>query len=204
MRIFLIAIAFIVAGFFLGAIPFSVWLGKILIRKDVRDFGDGNPGAMNTFRAGNFLVGFLVLMLDISKGVLPIAVAIDQFALSDIALVLIAIAPVLGHAFSPFLGFKGGKAIAVTLGVWIGLTIWKIPLIAVVSILIARMLLDSDAWSMIVALVSMSLAVIFWLPSPVHFLVLGMQIIILTWKQWSYLQYAPHFNKWSLLRKKNK
>lgn len=201
MRIFLIAIAFIIAGFFLGAIPFSVWLGKVLIRKDVRDFGDGNPGAMNTFRAGNFLVGFLVLMLDISKGVLPIAVAVDQFALPDIAMVFIAIAPVLGHAFSPFLEYKGGKAIAVTLGVWIGLTIWKIPLVAVVSILIARLLLDCDAWSLIVALVSMSLAVIFWLPTPVHFLVLGMQIIILIWKHWPNLHNAPHFNKWLLLRK---
>ncbi len=57
--------------------------------------------------------------------------------------ILIAIAPVLGHVFSPFLKFRGGKAIAVSLGVWIGLTIWKASLVGVTGTVIGIALMTS-------------------------------------------------------------
>jgi hypothetical protein len=59
--------AVIPLAFLCGSLPFSVWVGKILLDLDVRKYGDGNPGAANAFRTGNKLVGLLVLLLDISK-----------------------------------------------------------------------------------------------------------------------------------------
>ena len=55
---------FIVAAFLCGALPFSVWLGKLFVGLDVRTLGDGNPGAANAFRTGNRLVGLFSLLLD--------------------------------------------------------------------------------------------------------------------------------------------
>jgi acyl phosphate:glycerol-3-phosphate acyltransferase len=70
-----------------------------------------------------------VLLLDVTKGVLPSS-SPDALGLDGVALALVAALPVAGAAFSPFLGFRGGKALAVTLGTWIGLTLWTIPLVA--------------------------------------------------------------------------
>ena len=122
----MLSIALIPLAFLCGSIPFSVWLGKILLGLDVRKLGDGNPGAANAFRTGNKLIGLLVLLLDISKAAAPVGWAYFNLEIRGIPMLLIAVAPILGHVFSPFLGFRGGKALATALGVWIGLTIWKL------------------------------------------------------------------------------
>lgn len=66
---------FILIAFLCGSLPFSAWLGKIFLGLDVRHCGDGNPGAANTFRAGNKLVGLLALILDISIAAVPVGLA---------------------------------------------------------------------------------------------------------------------------------
>jgi glycerol-3-phosphate acyltransferase PlsY len=72
-------------------------------------------------------------MLDISKAAIPVGLSYYNLGIRGIPMYLIAIAPILGHVFSPFLQFHGGKAIAASLGVWIGLTIWKASLVGVVG-----------------------------------------------------------------------
>ena len=68
--------------------------------------------------------GFVLAMaLDISKGALPVGLAYQQWGIQDWRIIPITLAPVAGHAFSPFLGGKGGKALATAFGVWIGLAI---------------------------------------------------------------------------------
>jgi acyl phosphate:glycerol-3-phosphate acyltransferase len=106
-------------SFVCGSLPFSVWLTRLLLHQDVRRYGDGNPGATNVVRAGSNGVGLLVLVLDISKAAAPVGWAYFDLGYRGLPMFLIAMAPILGHAFSPFLGFRGGKALAVTLGVWI-------------------------------------------------------------------------------------
>ena len=96
-------------AFLLGSLPFSVWLGKLATGKDVRQVGDGNPGATNVFRAGGKLVGLLALILDIAKGAFPVGMAYYVLGFNDAAMFLVATAPVLGHVFSPFLAFRGGR-----------------------------------------------------------------------------------------------
>ena len=115
----LVSVAWILLAFICGSLPFSVWLGKIVMGLDVRQVGDGNPGATNVFRAGNKLMGVLALILDIGKAALPVGLAYHVLDIRGLVMFLIAIAPVLGHVFSPFLGFRGGKGIAVSFGVWI-------------------------------------------------------------------------------------
>jgi glycerol-3-phosphate acyltransferase PlsY len=137
----------IVFAFFCGSLPFSVWLGHITLGKDIRQFGDANPGAVNVFRAGGKGWGWIAILLDILKGALPVGLANYGAHITDWSLALIALAPVAGHAFSPFLRFKGGKAITVSLGIWCGLTLYQVPLMLGLFLGIFIVLLTNNGWS---------------------------------------------------------
>jgi glycerol-3-phosphate acyltransferase PlsY len=177
----MVSIAVISLAFFCGSLPFSVWLGKILLGMDVRKFGDGNPGAANAFRTGNKLVGLLVLLLDISKAAAPVGWAYFNLDIRGTPMVLIAVAPILGHVFSPFLGFQGGKALATALGVWIGLTIWKLSLPAIVGVLVGTALFTPPGWSVMLALGGILAVLLIWLPDPLLLSVWFSEALILTW-----------------------
>ncbi len=109
----MIWVPLVLIAFLCGSLPFSVWLGKLFLKVDVRQYGDGNPGAANVFRSGSKAVGLLALMLDVSKAAAPVGLSYYNLGIRGIPMYLIAIAPMLGHVFSPFLRFRGGKAIAV-------------------------------------------------------------------------------------------
>ena len=100
---------------------FSYWLG-LAAHVDIRDVGDGNPGAFNLWKATGYKLGLLSIFLEFMKGYLPLLILIQGGAVRGWAMVPVAIAPVLGHAFSPFVGGKGGKSIAVSFGVWSAVT----------------------------------------------------------------------------------
>jgi acyl phosphate:glycerol-3-phosphate acyltransferase len=157
----LIALAAVVA-FLSGSLPLSPWIVRLVAKRDVREIGDGNPGAANAFRTAGFVPGLLVLLLDVTKGVLPIVLARDALDVDGATLALVAVMPVAGAAFSPFLGWRGGKALAVTLGAWIGLTTWTIPLVAVAVIVVATLLVEPDAWAVAAALSAMLLGAVLW------------------------------------------
>jgi glycerol-3-phosphate acyltransferase PlsY len=177
----MVSFALILLAFLCGSIPFSVWLGKILLGLDVRKFGDGNPGAANAFRTGSKLIGILVLMLDVSKGTAPVGWAYFHLNIRGIPMILIAIAPILGHVFSPFLGFRGGKALATALGVWIGLTIWKLSLPAIVGAIIGIALITSPGWSVMLALSGVLAVILIWLPDSLLLAVWFFEVTILAW-----------------------
>jgi glycerol-3-phosphate acyltransferase PlsY len=141
------------AAFWLGACPFSVWVGKRFLGKDIRDYGDGNPGAVNVFRAGGRKSFFLALILDMAKGVPFVFLAHSFWGLPGIVVMVVALSAILGHAFSPLLGFKGGKSIAITIG-----TLWALPqheiLIAfVIFLLIGFLFMEGDAWTVMLGAV---------------------------------------------------
>jgi acyl phosphate:glycerol-3-phosphate acyltransferase len=134
-------------GFLAGAIPFSVLLGRYVLHTDIRARGDGNPGSINVLRAGGKAIGLTALILDYLKGAIPVGLAVWGAGLSGWQLLPVAVAPVLGHAFSPFLRWRGGKAIATTFGVWTGLTLWQAPTILGLTVAVALYLQDNDGWS---------------------------------------------------------
>ena len=104
------------AAFFCGSIPFGLLLVKLAGKGDVRAHGSGNIGATNVSRVGGKALGILTLLLDILKGFLPVFLA-KQAGLGESALSLMALVAVLGHVFTPWLKFQGGKGVATALGV---------------------------------------------------------------------------------------
>ena len=134
-------------GFTLGSIPFSVLLGRWLIRADIRRYGDRNPGAANAWKAGGWRVGAAALVLDFLKGALPVGLAHFVFGVRDWALVPVALAPVVGHAYSPWLGFNGGKALSTTFGIWAGVTLAEGPIVLGLLFAALVMLQSADSWS---------------------------------------------------------
>lgn len=149
-----LALVWTALGFLAGSFPFSVWLGRWIAHADVRRFGDGNPGSINAWRAGGWRAGLPALLLDFLKGAVPVAAANFLCGLTGWWLVPIALAPVPGHAFSPWLGFQGGKAIAATFGVWTGLLPGEGPSALGLFLAIAFTLLQTDAWSMVAGMLA--------------------------------------------------
>ena len=176
------ALVLTIFGFFLGSLPFSVWLGRLVLKKDVRQYGDGNPGAANVGKAGGPVLGIIAVILDGLKGAIPVLIARYTFHVGGPALIPVALAPIAGHAFSPFLGFRGGKAIATTFGVWLGLTTWVGPTVLGGSVLGITAVLASSAWTIILAMFCW-LGFMLWRSYGVIFLAIWAgNILILLWK----------------------
>lgn len=144
-----------ILAFFAGALPFSVWIGRLLLGRDIRHYGDANPGASNVLRAGGKGAAALALLLDFLKGAIPVGLAHFQVGLTGWPLILVALLPVLGHAFSPFLGGRGGKAVATTGGIWCGLTIWEGPTVGGLLLGLASYVLGANGWAVLIALSGM-------------------------------------------------
>ena len=110
MEIVLVA----VFSYFCGSIPFGLILTQIFIKQDIRKIGSGNIGATNVLRSGNKYLAFLTLILDVSKGYIPVLLTKQFF---PELLQLSALLAFLGHLFPIWLKFKGGKGVATFLGI---------------------------------------------------------------------------------------
>jgi glycerol-3-phosphate acyltransferase PlsY len=192
----MLSFALILLAFFCGSLPFSVWVGKVFLGQDVRQYGDGNPGAANVFRGGNKLAGLLALFLDVAKAAAPVGLAYFNLNVRGAAMFLIAVAPVFGHAFSPFLRFRGGKAIATVLGSWIGLTLWKASLPGVVGAVVGIALFTPAGWSVMFAMAWILAALMVWQPSPLLLLVWAAETFILAWTHRADLRQGLHLRPW--------
>ena len=104
-----------VGSFVLGSIPFSFLLVRLRTGDDLRKAGSGNPGATNALRIAGPSVAVLGLLFDVAKGFLPVWLG-RAAGLPDPLLAAGAVACVLGHVFSPFLAFRGGKGVATGFG----------------------------------------------------------------------------------------
>jgi acyl phosphate:glycerol-3-phosphate acyltransferase len=173
---------FTLLSFLLGSLPLSVWVTQWMSGNDPRTVGDHNPGATNALKAGGKAVGLFALMLDVSKAAVPVGLAYQIFHIQGWEMIAIALAPTLGHAYSPFLNFKGGKALATILGAWIGLTIWDVPLVALVGITFWFITLKKSAWAVMFTLLGMGIYIFFVHPDPLFFWVLGLQTVLSIWK----------------------
>jgi acyl phosphate:glycerol-3-phosphate acyltransferase len=117
-------ILLLLTSYLIGSIPTAYLFGRWFKGIDIRQHGSGNVGATNAFRVLGKGPGICVLLVDIVKGLIPTAILADQFGfVSDMHRVLLGLAVVAGHNWTVFLDFKGGKGIATSLGVLIGLTL---------------------------------------------------------------------------------
>ncbi len=119
-------------SYLFGSIPFGYLFTKILLKKDIRNVGSGNIGATNVLRTGNKSLGYLTLVLDIAKAVVPVI----YIKLNYPDLVYIsALCAFLGHLFPIWLKFKGGKGVATLVGILISINIYYALIFGIVWIL---------------------------------------------------------------------
>ncbi len=126
MREMLGVVGLVLIGFLCGSFPFSLWIVRLVKGIDLREVGSGNIGATNSLRAAGWSWGPLALLADAAKGWVAAGVLPPLFGLGGVATgapwpFLGGLAAVAGHIFSPLVGFKGGKGVATTLGVFIAL-----------------------------------------------------------------------------------
>ena len=108
-------------SYLFGSIPFGYLFTKILLKKDIRNVGSGNIGATNVLRTGNKSLGYLTLVLDIAKAVVPVIYI--KFNFPDLVYIS-ALCAFLGHLFPIWLKFKGGKGVATFVGILISINIY--------------------------------------------------------------------------------
>ncbi|MBQ9449334.1 MAG: glycerol-3-phosphate 1-O-acyltransferase PlsY [Acholeplasmatales bacterium] len=142
----LIAIALIIVSYLIGSIPFGVVFGKLIKGVDIRQYGSKNIGTTNSIRVLGKKVGYLVFFFDVFKGM---AIILLVKALNSAGVWVTPIdelwygaAAILGHSFSIYLGFKGGKAVAVSLGVVLATT----PLSGISCAIVFAVLLFSTGY----------------------------------------------------------
>lgn len=136
----MITVVLMTMAYILGSIPNAVWIGKAFKGIDVREHGSKNAGSTNAARVLGAKLGIFTLVLDISKGAIPVFLTLllkaqsleNMLGISGIDAVLVGICAIVGHSFSIFMKFKGGKAVATTVGVFIVIVPKALLLAAVV------------------------------------------------------------------------
>src|SRR5450432_3705336 len=187
----IVTVLWVVIGFFCGALMPSYWIGWLVLHRDLRTVGDGNPGATNVLKAGGWKLGLLALLLDVLKGAIPVAIARYVLGLSGTPLVVVALAPIFGHAFSPFMGFKGGKAVAVTAGVWTALTLWEAPTLGGIALGVWFSVVEVSGWAVVMMGLCMLGYYIITKPDPVLMPVLIVNLLLVAWKYRADLRKPP-------------
>lgn len=137
------------AGYLLGSVPFALLLMRLAGRGDVRKMGSGNVGATNVLRTGGTALAIATLVFDAGKGAVAVLLAASHSV--DAALIAGA-ASVLGHVFPVWLGFRGGKGVATTLGVLLAAS-WPTGLAVIATWLAVALIGRYSSLSAITAMV---------------------------------------------------
>ena len=181
----MITILLMAFSYILGSVPNALWIGKVFKGIDVREHGSKNTGSTNAARVLGATLGILTLILDISKGLVPTLLAVllkvDFFEnltkISNLDYVLVGICAILGHVFSIFMNFKGGKAVATTLGVFLVL-VPKAILFAAIVFFVVFAIFRYVSLSSIFAAISLPIFTYF-LYQQIIYVILGILIAIL-------------------------
>lgn len=136
-------------AYLLGSISSAVIVARMMSLPDPRSLGSGNPGATNVLRTGNKKAAAITLFGDLLKGLIPVLLA-TWLHFESLAVCAVGLAAIIGHMYPVFLGFKGGKGVATTLGVLFGVS-WPLAIGWIfVWILVAKI----SAYSSLAALIA--------------------------------------------------
>jgi glycerol-3-phosphate acyltransferase PlsY len=133
------AVLWLLASYFLGAIPTSYLLSRLFAGIDLRQHGSGNLGATNLYRVLGWKYAVPAAIVDIAKGAIPVLVFAPQASSSQLFAIACGVAAIIGHVFSVFVGFKGGKGVATAAGVMLGLAPLALAVSAVVWVVLVRL-----------------------------------------------------------------
>ena len=145
-----------ITSYLMGSIPFGLILTKFFLKKNIREIGSGNIGATNVLRAGNKVVGYTTLILDVLKTIAPVVYV--KFNFPDF-LYIASICSFLGHVFPVWLKFRGGKGVASYLGILFSINIY-FGLMFVISWLIVFAISRFSSLSSLVASASIPIYLI--------------------------------------------
>ena len=181
----MITILLMALAYILGSVPNALWIGKVFKGIDIREHGSRNTGSTNAARVLGAKLGILTLILDVSKGLVPTLMAIllkaDFFEnltrISNLDYVLVGICAILGHVFSIFMNFKGGKAVATTLGVFL-ILVPKAILIAAIVFFVVFAVSRYVSLSSVLAAISLPIFIYFLYQQTIY-VILGILIAIL-------------------------
>jgi acyl phosphate:glycerol-3-phosphate acyltransferase len=151
----------LLASYLLGSIPTSHWVSRLFAKIDLRQHGSGNLGATNLYRVLGWRYAVPVALFDIAKGAIPVLVFAPLVSVSELFALACGVTAIVGHVFSIFVRFRGGKGVATAAGVMLGLTPVALGVAAVVWLLVVLL-------SGYVSLASVAAAAI--LPLAVYFL----------------------------------
>jgi glycerol-3-phosphate acyltransferase PlsY len=116
------ALPWLLASYLLGAVPTSYLAGRLFRGIDLREHGSRNLGATNLYRVLGWRYAIPVGLFDVAKGLVPVLVFAPRVSSSELFALVCGLVAVVGHVFSVFVGFKGGKGVATAAGVMLGLT----------------------------------------------------------------------------------
>jgi len=116
------ALPWLAASYLLGAMPTSYLAGRLFRGIDLREHGSRNLGATNLYRVLGWRFAIPVGLLDAAKGLIPVLIFAPRVSSSELFALVCGLTAVLGHVFSVFVGFRGGKGVATAAGVMLGLT----------------------------------------------------------------------------------
>ena len=165
----------LIGGYLSGSIPYGLIIGRLSGIGDIRKSGSGNIGATNMLRQGGKKLAILTLLADMLKGLAPVVVA---SAFGETYGLIAALGAVFGHLFPIWLKFKGGKGVATSIGVFIGIAPFVGLIVCVTWIAMAYFFRISS----LAALVSIAAApVIFTMTASEPFIVIGFIIAVCVW-----------------------
>lgn len=167
----------VIAAYIIGSIPTGLIIGKLIWKKDLRQFGSHNIGATNAWRILGKKAGFLIFVLDFVKGQLGVLLGGCLFH-SPGAMVLGGFCAMLGHMFPLFIGFKGGKGVATALGVIAALMPKVTAIVFVVWLVLVALTRYVSIGSIVAAVLAPILAAVFNEPVIYFLFVLLMAVFI--------------------------
>ena len=190
-------VIWVLVGLLAGSVPFAVILGRVTTGRDIRGIGDGNPGAVNAWKAAGGRIGMVAVIMETLKGTIPVLLAAAFGDVEEWGLCMVGLASIFGHAFSPFLGFRGGKAIAVTSGVWAALTPWGLGFpIACLCQAVFHSLQRTHAWTVVLGFTLFGIIVTCWLRNEYLAALWAVNLIVVIIKQGDGLKQQPSPRNW--------
>ena len=187
-------------GFISGSVPWSLICVRTLSGQDVRRIGDGNPGATNAWISSGWMVGSISMLLDVFKATVPVWIFTNQFSDTSypehfLSVTVVAISPIIGHAYSPLLRFRGGKALAPSWGSWIALTSGMAFPVAVLILGVMHLMQKNHAITVTTCLIGF--IVIFSIIDTQALIIFGiLNLLLVIFKHRSEYQHGIAFRGW--------
>ncbi|SHJ91600.1 glycerol-3-phosphate acyltransferase PlsY [Anaerobranca californiensis DSM 14826] len=170
----------LIVPYLLGSVSFSYIAGRIFGGIDIRTVGSGNAGATNVYRNLGLKPFLFASFFDILKGLVAVILTKSLFPENEILIILSAVAVIIGHNWPIFFGFKGGKGIASTIGVVIGLH----PLSALIVIVTMALIVYITRYVSLGSLIStLLLPILFYLfmGDKVYYIIFALVLTVMAW-----------------------